>query len=266
MYLLTLCFSIETLTEIDLKVKPTKIIAGLEPSETNKLLQAIGYAIDKKIDSKEYVKNVNTQSKLSDKTKKASKKNSVKSEKIKGSVREKQSETRTTKPETTNKNTSEGKVSEKIKKKSKKDDNRKEVEKISPSAQKEMQVHKADNKHISDNNSKNSNLEVIEKPNNVDKEITQKNDFLKLKEDISEKNNIADTDTKKERKEELNETTISTDKDVSLENNSVDYEQPRIRSARPKSARPQTSDVKKVIPATIEKLEDLNPGNFINFH
>ncbi|KAI4468474.1 traf3-interacting protein 1 [Holotrichia oblita] len=57
-FLTKLIDAIKILTEIELKVKPTKIIAGLEPSETNKLLQAIGYALDKKIDSTEYIKKI----------------------------------------------------------------------------------------------------------------------------------------------------------------------------------------------------------------
>lgn len=40
-------------------MKPTKIIAGLEPTQTNLLLQAIGKAIDRKLDSSKYVQKLN---------------------------------------------------------------------------------------------------------------------------------------------------------------------------------------------------------------
>ncbi|XP_053681874.1 TRAF3-interacting protein 1 [Sabethes cyaneus] len=35
----------------ELKVRPSKVVAGLEPEKTNELLQAIGYALDKKLNS-----------------------------------------------------------------------------------------------------------------------------------------------------------------------------------------------------------------------
>jgi TRAF3-interacting protein 1 len=42
-------FFIEVITGTNLTVRPTKIIAGHEPSKTNELLQAIGKALDKKV-------------------------------------------------------------------------------------------------------------------------------------------------------------------------------------------------------------------------
>ena len=46
---------VKLITGINLTVRPTKIISGLEPTKTNELLQAIGKALDKKIDSKEAI-------------------------------------------------------------------------------------------------------------------------------------------------------------------------------------------------------------------
>lgn len=46
---------LELTTNENLKVKPSKIVAGHEPEKTNELLQAIGKALDKKLDSSEAV-------------------------------------------------------------------------------------------------------------------------------------------------------------------------------------------------------------------
>lgn len=53
------CFS-EKSTEIDLKVRASKIIAGAQPNETNLLLQAIAQGIDKKLGSSEQVEQHKT--------------------------------------------------------------------------------------------------------------------------------------------------------------------------------------------------------------
>jgi hypothetical protein len=43
---------VEVITGINLTVRPTKIIAGHEPTKTNELLQAIGTALDRKVRAK----------------------------------------------------------------------------------------------------------------------------------------------------------------------------------------------------------------------
>ncbi|EDS29134.1 conserved hypothetical protein [Culex quinquefasciatus] len=58
-YLQKLIDVTKSVTGKDLKVRPSKIVAGLEPDKTNELLQAIGYALDKKLDSTEAVQNYN---------------------------------------------------------------------------------------------------------------------------------------------------------------------------------------------------------------
>lgn len=45
----------EAITGIELAVRASKVIAGLESAETNLLLQAIGTALDKKLDSTRYI-------------------------------------------------------------------------------------------------------------------------------------------------------------------------------------------------------------------
>ncbi|CAH2001611.1 unnamed protein product [Acanthoscelides obtectus] len=47
--------AVKTVTKTDLPVRASKIVAGLEPINTNLLLQTIGKALDEKIDSSEYV-------------------------------------------------------------------------------------------------------------------------------------------------------------------------------------------------------------------
>jgi len=43
---------VEVITGLSLTVRPTKIIAGHEPTKTNELLQAIGTALDRKVRAK----------------------------------------------------------------------------------------------------------------------------------------------------------------------------------------------------------------------
>jgi TRAF3-interacting protein 1 len=49
---------LEIVTQQDLQVKTSKIVAGLEADKTNKLFQAIGYALENNLDSKEAVASV----------------------------------------------------------------------------------------------------------------------------------------------------------------------------------------------------------------
>lgn len=53
----------EAISGEELTVKSSKIVAGLEPTQTNLLLQAIGKSIDKKLDSTEYVQQLKQTSK-----------------------------------------------------------------------------------------------------------------------------------------------------------------------------------------------------------
>ncbi|XP_058467621.1 TRAF3-interacting protein 1 [Malaya genurostris] len=56
-YLQKLIDVTKAVTGKDLKVRPSKVIAGLEPDKTNELLQAIGSALEKKLDSTSAVQN-----------------------------------------------------------------------------------------------------------------------------------------------------------------------------------------------------------------
>uniref|UniRef100_A0AAR5P1Y3 TRAF3-interacting protein 1 n=2 Tax=Dendroctonus ponderosae TaxID=77166 RepID=A0AAR5P1Y3_DENPD len=54
-FLTKLIEAVKAVSKVDLKVRPSKVVAGLEPTETNVLLQTIGKCIEKKIDTKSYV-------------------------------------------------------------------------------------------------------------------------------------------------------------------------------------------------------------------
>lgn len=54
----------KTITGMDLGVRPSKVIAGFEPKETNLFLQAIGSALERKLDSSEYISQVTAQKQI----------------------------------------------------------------------------------------------------------------------------------------------------------------------------------------------------------
>ncbi|XP_055617283.1 TRAF3-interacting protein 1 [Toxorhynchites rutilus septentrionalis] len=58
-YLQKLIDVTKIVTGKELKVRPSKVVAGLEPEKTNELLQAIGHALDKKLDSSSAVSIIN---------------------------------------------------------------------------------------------------------------------------------------------------------------------------------------------------------------
>ncbi|KAF7280000.1 hypothetical protein GWI33_006516 [Rhynchophorus ferrugineus] len=59
-FLTKLIDAVKYISKTELKTRPSKIVAGLEPVETNLLLQTIGKCIDKKIDTSEYVSKVSS--------------------------------------------------------------------------------------------------------------------------------------------------------------------------------------------------------------
>ncbi|XP_076269061.1 uncharacterized protein LOC143201715 isoform X1 [Rhynchophorus ferrugineus] len=59
-FLTKLIDAVKYISKTELKTRPSKIVAGLEPAETNLLLQTIGKCIDKKIDTSEYVLKVSS--------------------------------------------------------------------------------------------------------------------------------------------------------------------------------------------------------------
>ncbi|XP_066260615.1 TRAF3-interacting protein 1-like [Euwallacea similis] len=72
-FLTKLIDAVKTVSKTDLKVRPSKIVAGLEPVETNILLQTIAKLIDRKIDTKSYVASLNQLGQLDKKSSKGGK-------------------------------------------------------------------------------------------------------------------------------------------------------------------------------------------------
>lgn len=70
--------AVKVITGISLTVRPTKIIAGHEPTKTNELLQAIGTALDRKLSSVEYIESLQKVGKKTKLTKTSTKQNAPK--------------------------------------------------------------------------------------------------------------------------------------------------------------------------------------------
>lgn len=82
--------AVKIITKADLKVRASKIIAGLEATETNLLLQSIGAAISNNLSSAEYVKGLkNESSRTKKEIKKDPKKSNKKDEKVSKKTQEK---------------------------------------------------------------------------------------------------------------------------------------------------------------------------------
>ncbi|KAF5291292.1 hypothetical protein FQA39_LY03443 [Lamprigera yunnana] len=90
----------KAITEIDLAVRPTKIIAGFEPHNTNLFLQAIGTALEKNLDSSEYINSLKVQK--PSKNKENAKEVKPKTTKSKEKISKTPSQNLPSKPSTTN--------------------------------------------------------------------------------------------------------------------------------------------------------------------
>lgn len=75
--------AVKIITGIPLSVRATKVVAGHEPTKTNELLQAIGLALDKKLDSKDVAQQLRKKGSKADGKKSSSRE--VKQEKDDGS-------------------------------------------------------------------------------------------------------------------------------------------------------------------------------------
>ncbi|KAI4468468.1 traf3-interacting protein 1 [Holotrichia oblita] len=261
-FLTKLIDAIKILTEIELKVKPTKIIAGLEPSETNKLLQAIGYALDKKIDSTEYIKKIgltSIQKRELDMTKPEKTK-----KKGNGSIRD---------------NNSVEKLSKTKKEKSKKD-NKNDI--LSPGTNNDNKIKKSITNYMSEDTvQKEKDSKDIEKPSKVDvnseeqyskKEISDQQKFSKIVTNIDENVEISkgteqllNTEQEHHLKHNTETSTdvVLEDKDGNLKA-SIRQEIQKPRMDRPKSARPQSGDLKKNVTAKMTNIEETTINQKIN--
>lgn len=73
-------WGVELVTDKNITARPSKIVAGLEPTKTNELLQAIGFALKKKLDSSEAVAQI-TQGKETNKVETSKTKTKTKDDK-----------------------------------------------------------------------------------------------------------------------------------------------------------------------------------------
>ncbi|XP_031356031.1 TRAF3-interacting protein 1 isoform X3 [Photinus pyralis] len=84
----------KVITGMDLAVRPSKVIAGFEPNETNLLLQAIGSALDKQLSSSEYINQLNAKKQGTKESEKKPKPSKSKEKNLKNS-KEKENTTKT---------------------------------------------------------------------------------------------------------------------------------------------------------------------------
>ncbi|RZC35093.1 TRAF3-interacting protein 1 [Asbolus verrucosus] len=261
-FLSKLIDAVKTTTNTDLAVRPSKIVAGLEPTETNLLLQTIGKAIEKKVDSSEYVNQLrsgqiinnekNKKSKVSeknDKLKKTSKTIESTEEKIKSTPKKKEKLTTSSnetpkstdrnKPKRTTKETKsktafddgKSKTKEKVKKKDKaKEENQEKVqilENIEDAVPPQETVLEA----------VNENVEPIDQKAKQSIEISTN--------EVSGGNRSVSDEEKTIKSSNEQQTVVGNE--TSAEN-TVETEMVRKRSisaSRPKSARPRSGDLRE---------------------
>lgn len=236
-------------------------MAGIEPVKTNMLLQRIAYAVEKKMDSTEYVKSVNGKSN-GDK-KKLTKSPDDKEEKVKKSIKkksdsDKKSTDRKVKksPLSTPKSTDRSSVSKesKVKKSKKTVDKDKEAksktlkiktEQISP----EMKINESDK----------VGTDVPEKPEDTERRdsVQSKSPTVPAKEIINKdavQNNIeskVDMPVVVKKPEEVEEPKEAQGKDTE-----VKKRQGSAGLIRPKSARPKSAERDNVASAKVRKIQE----------
>ncbi|XP_055588174.1 TRAF3-interacting protein 1 [Uranotaenia lowii] len=151
----------KSVTGRELKVRPSKVVAGLEPEKTNELLQAIGYALDNKLDSAGAIQSYLKTDDAADIVKEEAVRNSEpkakdeKKEKVKEKTKEKE------KPKDKEKEKSKDKPKDKIRDATKKNE-------ASGEAKKE-EAKKEDAKTKKDKNEKTSKTKDKEKNSGVTK-------------------------------------------------------------------------------------------------
>ncbi|XP_044265705.1 TRAF3-interacting protein 1 [Tribolium madens] len=251
-FLTKLIDAVKVITNTDLAVRPSKIVAGLEPTETNILLQTIGKAIEKKIDSSEYVKQFQSGDILGKDKNRKSKKPSDKNEKVKKTskividneeksrvpkVKDKQSNNET--PKSTDRDKSKPKRTSKESKGKPASDDGKTKSKEKPKKTKE----------------KSKDVTTKEKASKESTEIPTTTAEIMSTVEINEKQNLSDTVdssvpenvvTLKPEEEFIK--TIIPQTTETTDSNLTEGIEPRKRSAsasRPKSARPKSGDLKE---------------------
>ncbi|GJQ66299.1 hypothetical protein Trydic_g4345 [Trypoxylus dichotomus] len=235
-FLTKLIEAVKHITGIDLKVKPTKVIAGLEPFETNKLLQAIGYALDKKIDSTEYVKKVNAKSKTSDKSKKLPR-TGIKEDKYKEPLRTKKGEG----------NKKNNNSVEKVRKADNKDKKDSKNSKSSPISKEDIESKKLHKVPSTTDNREDVNTEDPGKEKSLNELIPDvKDNTTEISEDIEQSSIL------KGNKSHENIDLVVEEKIV--RNNTE--QDTRKKSDRPKSAKLQSNASKSIVTTKLDNTAE----------
>ncbi|XP_062540255.1 TRAF3-interacting protein 1 [Armigeres subalbatus] len=218
-YLQKLIDVTKIVTGKDLKVRPSKVVAGLEPDKTNELLQAIGYALDKKLDSSSavqaYVNGTSDEPlptngiKPKDDKKKEEKKSTEKDKdktKEKDKPKDRDKDKVKTKEKERSKRTNDVETKKEVSKikseKSEKTTKTKEKEKTSNNKVEKIKTSRTDTKTTNDK-------KKLEKQRSKDKEkpVVKRTDSIK-DENVSvngkqQLNNIAESNVENERKDSL---------------------------------------------------------------
>ncbi|EFA06251.1 TRAF3-interacting protein 1 isoform X1 [Tribolium castaneum] len=247
-FLTKLIDAVKAITNTDLAVRPSKIVAGLEPTETNILLQTIGKAIEKKVDSSEYVKQLQSGEIINDKTRK-SKRPSDKNEKIKKT-------TSKTVINNEEKVRSTPKVKEKHSNETPKSTDREKSKPKRTSKESRSKPASDDGKAKSKEKpkkTKDTTKETSQKPSKESTEIpTTTAEIISPVDNIDEKQNL--TETPESSVPETVNTNLSVPDEESIKTiipqitETPEATEPRKRSAsasRPKSARPKSGDLKE---------------------
>ncbi|VEN42683.1 unnamed protein product [Callosobruchus maculatus] len=245
--------AVKTVTKTDLPVRASKIVAGLEPTNTNILLQTIGKALDAKIDTSEYVSNLKLAKGSSNNKKSKTKVGTNLKSSSKTSIdKEKQVETKkksvdSSKSKTKVSSTPREKEKDKNKLKNKINDEKKEVE---------VATKKSENvpAKIIDANLNETEVIIDTTQHNIAE--TKSEETLEIKNSetslVSQSERDADSDQK-------SEVTVPHDSNKELKNNNGTSTRPK--SAKPKSGEQQskhkqnTNDILQTVPAGTSNIE-----------
>lgn len=234
------------MTDGNFNVRAGKIVAGLEPEKTNLLLQAIGKAIDSKISSSEYVKNLHTLQEVKSNDKKnISKKANVitKTNKLSRDKNSISKQLKTTTKETPKSTRSTPKESPKITNNIKSKQVRNEKERtFTQDAEilNEDQQVTSEHVKVTTDDDKNEKVESIITEGNSNQTDNAKNNFDKKDDQISLENRELQkltTEFIQEAKPSVSSPEVT---DI------VKADIPRTAVVRPKSARPKSGGNEKV--------------------
>ncbi|XP_050297469.1 TRAF3-interacting protein 1 [Anthonomus grandis grandis] len=242
--------AVKTVSKTELKVRSSKIVAGLEPTETNILLQTIAKCIDKKIDTTDYVKKVNSGENLAHEksTKKPDKEKIEKKTSSRESIKKRDlSKTREKNVKSTPKSTDRETTKDSTRK-SNKELSRKKTEKEDSSKKQESSTKKVKEQPIKNSKAQEepkTQKDATEEPLNIKVTPKEEKTIEDNKNDIQTRNITPEQNDKTSENEENNQEPTSTNEEVNIQstilNNFSNVRQSSAGLVRPKSARPKSS-------------------------